>query len=404
VGNRSFSVDRERTPTRSQPDAMAEIRVLSLVEANFVTGPAKSLMEFAAISGTPGEGLPSIRNVVAAFQRGSSGRTFLQSAKSAGLEVNVIQERFAFDPGVIPQLREIIKKERPHIIQSMNFKSHFLVRLLGLHRDCKWVALHHGYTWTNLKNTLYNQLDRWSLRKADMVVTVCVPFARELESFGVRPDRLLVQHNSIRPFSPASHQVVAELKSSLGIPEEAITLISVGRLSKEKGHIDLITAMTKVKADFKGSQTLRLVIVGDGPERPAIEDKVRELSLSDTVIFAGFQSEVSPYYQIADVAVLPSHSEGSPYALLEAMAAGVPMVATAVGGVPEIATNGENALLVNRESPVQLAAGILELVGNAQLRQKVSVAGKERVRFYDPKTYRRNMVELYRRVLLSTAR
>ena len=103
--------------------------------------------------------------------------------------------------------------------------------------------------------------------------------------------------------------------------------------------------MARVRADYKAGHPLRLVIVGDGPERPAIEKRVKELALSDVVITAGFQSNVAPYYQIADIAVLPSHSEGSPDALLEAMSAGVPIVATTVGGVPEIATDGEDALL-----------------------------------------------------------
>jgi glycosyltransferase involved in cell wall biosynthesis len=285
----------------------------------------------------------------------------------------------------------------------MNFKSHFLVRLLGLHRSCKWVAFHHGYTWTDFKNSLYNQLDRWSLRKADAVVTVCSPFARELEKFGVHRDRLVVQHNSIRPFVPVSQEEAAQLKAALEIPENAITLLSVGRLSKEKGHIDLIDAMARVLADYKAGNPLRLVIVGDGPERPAIEKRVKELALSNVVITAGFQSNIAPYYQIADIAVLPSHSEGSPYALLEAMSAGVPIVATTVGGVPEIATDGENALLVQRQNPAGLAARILDLISNAQLRERLSAAGKERVRHYDPQTYRRNMVELYRRVLSSPA-
>ena len=192
--------------TFPQGEGTGEIRVLSLVEATFVTGPAKSLMEFAAVSATPGEGLPTVKNVVATFQRPSGGTTFLQSAKSAGLEVDVIREGFAFDPGVVRQIREVVAKQRPHIIQSMNFKSHFLVRLLGLQRSCKWIAFHHGYTWTDFKNSLYNQLDRWSLRKADAVVTVCAPFARELEKFGVHRDRLVVQHNSIRPFVPVSQE------------------------------------------------------------------------------------------------------------------------------------------------------------------------------------------------------
>jgi len=411
LGDRSISVDQERARGSSSAvtwspkgDSTGEIRVLSLVEATFVTGPAKSLMEFAAIAANPGEGLPSVRNAIATFQRPSSGTTFLQSAKSAGLEVEVIREGFAFDPGVIRQIREVIAKQRPHIIQSMNFKSHFLVRLLGLQQNCKWIGFHHGYTWTDFKNSLYNQLDRWSLRKADAVVTVCAPFARELEEFGVRPERLVIQHNSIGPFVPVPQEEATKLRITLGIPENAITLLSVGRLSKEKGHIDLIEAIAKARSGYKGERLLRLVIVGDGPERPAIEKRVKELALSDVVISAGFQANVAPYYQIADIAVLPSHSEGSPYALLEAMSAGVPIVATTVGGVPEIATDGENALLVQRQNPGELAARILDLISNSQFRERLSAAGKERVRHYDPESYRRNMVDLYQRVLSSPAK
>ena len=135
-------------------------------------------------------------------------------------------------------------------------------------------------------------------------------------------------------------------------------MISVGRLSQEKGHIDLIDAMARVQASFKDGRPLRLVIVGDGPERLAIDGRIKELGLGDVVISAGFQSEVAPFYQIAHVAVLPSHSEGSPYALLEAMAAGVPVVATTVGGVPEIATHDKTALLVSRNNPTELAASV----------------------------------------------
>jgi glycosyltransferase involved in cell wall biosynthesis len=313
------------------------------------------------------------------------------------LDVSLVHERFAFDPRVIPQLRSVIAEKKPDIIQSMNFKSHFLVRLLGLGRARKWVAFHHGYTWTDLKNSAYNQLDRWSLRGADAVVTVCIPFARELESLGVEKDRLTVQHNSIRPFVPSPEGEVKELEMKLGLKPGDFTLISVGRLSREKGHADLIEAMAPVRASAK--RPVRLVIVGDGPERAALQAKVAALKLEQSVTFAGFQSEVTPYYQIADIAVLPSHSEGSPYALLEAMAAGVPALATSVGGVPEIAKDNETGFLVERENPDRLATRILELMEDQAARQRVSRAARERVDEYRPETYRTNLTQLYLRVL-----
>jgi len=410
LSDKSFSVAGESNPVSMDAEVLpawqdsGTIKVLSLVEATFVTGPAKSLMEFAAISAQATPEFPSVNNVVVTFQRPSSGTTFLESAGRAGLEVNVIREGFAFDPRIVPELRRVIAHHRPHIIQSMNFKSHFLMRLLGIQKRYKWIAFHHGYTWTDLKNSAYNQLDRWSLKKADAVVTVCAPFAKELEAFGVCPERIVVQHNSIRPFSPAPQEQVSQLRLKLGIPDNALVLISVGRLSREKGHIDLIDAMAEAQASFKNSPPLRLVIVGDGPERLAIDERIKERGLSDVVISAGFQSEVAPYYQIADIAVLPSHSEGSPYALLEAMAAGVAVVATTVGGVPEIATHDKTALLVSRNNPTELAASILELLKSSQLRERLSAAARERVLDYDPETYRLNMTELYRRVLSKPAK
>ncbi|MGE5111575.1 MAG: glycosyltransferase [Acidobacteriaceae bacterium] len=386
------------------PDLPETIRALSLVEATFVTGPAKSLIEFAAASSAADDDLPSVRNAVITFQRPSSENAFLESAERAGLKVDIIRERFAFDPGIIPQLRKAVREQQPEIIQSMNFKSHFLVRLLGLQRGRKWIAFHHGYTRTDLKNTLYNQLDRWSLRKADAVVTVCKPFAKELQQCGVAAERLVVQHNSIRPFVPATREQVERCRATLGLPPDAVVLLSVGRLSREKGHVDLIDAMAVVCRSAKLPRPLRLVIVGEGPERSAIEQRIAELKLREVVVLAGFQSEVAPYYQLAEIAVLPSHSEGSPYALLEAMAAGVAVAATSVGGVPEIAADGETAILANARQPAELAARILQLVQDPQLRERLGRAAQRRVKDFDPASYRRNMIELYKNVLSRPAR
>ncbi len=401
VGERSISVEQEPNRKMSNPvshwPVSKPIRVLSLVEATFVTGPAKSLMEFAATSSVPVTELPCVENSVVTFQREGAGTEFVTRARDWGLDVSLVQERFAFDPRVMAQLRSVIAKKKPDIIQSMNFKSHFLVRLLGLGKGRKWVAFHHGYTWTDLKNSAYNQLDRWSLRKADAVVTVCIPFARELENFGVKAERLTVQHNSIRPFVARGEDRVRELRAKLGLKSDDFTLICVGRLSREKGHADLIEGMAEVRAAAKCP--VRLVIVGDGPERAALQSRVAALKLEQSVTFAGFQSDVAPYYQIADLAVLPSHSEGSPYALLEAMAAGVPVLATSVGGVPEIVKDNETGFLVEPERPEGLGGRILELMADEAIRQKVSRAAKERVKHYSPESYRRNVTQLYLRVL-----
>ena len=115
-------------------------------------------------------------------------------------------------------------------------------------------------------------------------------------------------------------------------------ILIVGRLSREKDHLSLLRALSQlaVVRGGEGAAIAHLLIVGEGPERARIEAAIRHLGLSEMVTLTGQVPSAEPYYGIADLAVLSSLSEGSPNALLEAMAARVPVVATAVGGIPEI--------------------------------------------------------------------
>jgi glycosyltransferase involved in cell wall biosynthesis len=139
--------------------------------------------------------------------------------------------------------------------------------------------------------------------------------------------------------------------------------------------------------ELAGDLPLRLVLVGEGPERPRIEELCRELNLTDFVTLAGQQDDINPYYGIADVFLLPSHSEGCPNVLLEAMAAGVPVVATAVGGVPEVATNGKDAILVKKCDRDGLALATFELLRNWQLRERLVSCAREIVSRKSPGAY-----------------
>ncbi len=147
-------------------------------------------------------------------------------------------------------------------------------------------------------------------------------------------------------------------------PETRVVL-SVGRLSKEKGHATLIRAMAELPP--MSSDQVRLIIVGDGPERAPLISHCARLDLSGIVRFVGYRRDVAPYYAIADVFVLPSFSEGSPNVLLEAMDGGVPIVATAVGGIPEMIHDREQGLLVPAGDAPAIARAIAALLNDAEL-------------------------------------
>jgi glycosyltransferase involved in cell wall biosynthesis len=142
-----------------------------------------------------------------------------------------------------------------------------------------------------------------------------------------------------------------------------------------------------------------MVLVGDGPEREALIALARNKGVALTM--AGQISDVAPYFAAADVFVLPSHSEGSPNVLLEAMAAGLPVVATAVGGVPDTVTDGEQALLVPAAQPQAMADAIRRLLTDGNLALRLGTSARERATAqFSPEARVRRIAEIYRRVTM----
>lgn len=381
----------------SQPrDKARTIRVLDFMEATWVGGPAKNLIEFARQDDQADFTSPRVLIQVATFERGASeSNEFVRSCRAAGIPVHIIRERFAFDPAVVRAVSRLIETYDPDIVQTHSVKSHFLMRLTGAYRRCRWVAFHHGYTLTNLKMRLYNQLDRWSLPCARKVVTVCRPFASELSRIGVPPERITTQHNAVRPFSRPQNEELTKMREALRIPNHAQILLTVGRLSREKGQADLIKAVAQLRRRHP-ERMLRLILVGDGPDQAKLDALARHFQVRDCIIFAGHQANVAPYYSLADIMILPSWTEGSPNVLLEAMAAGLPIVATAVGGIPEIVSPTGAALLVERKQPALLAYRIAEILCNADLRRELSTAAQSTAAAYSPKRYCGSMLDVYR--------
>jgi glycosyltransferase involved in cell wall biosynthesis len=191
---------------------------------------------------------------------------------------------------------------------------------------------------------------------------------------------------------------VLSLKENLGISAGERVILAVGRLSKEKAHIDLIAAF-KQFCETNPNSKARLVIVGEGPERERLSSAAQRSGCGKRISLVGQASDVRPFYALADMLVLPSHSEGSPNVLLEAMAALVPIVATAVGGVPEIVTNNEHVLLVSPKDPAALAAAILRLHDPELTRRLITNASALVSKQFSPEAYARSLVSFYREVI-----
>jgi glycosyltransferase involved in cell wall biosynthesis len=175
-------------------------------------------------------------------------------------------------------------------------------------------------------------------------------------------------------------------------------LLSVGRFSREKAQADLIAAMQCLTRQHP-ELPIQLIILGEGPEEQAIKRAIGAAGLGERVRMPGHVREVQRYYDVADAVVIPSWSEGSPNVLLEAMAAGVPVVATSVGGIPEIVSDGESALLVAPRAPEEMARAIHKLLTTPPLAAALVDNARELVRTrHSPDSRAEALVQIYARV------
>jgi len=349
-----------------------QIRLLAIIEASTISGPAKNLLQFAELARAPRDG-PGVEVEIAVFQRPDASTVLIEAARRQSLPVHIIAESSRFDRSVLPALSKLVRDLAPDLVQTHAVKSHFIVRKAGLHRALPWIAFHHGYTTPDLRVRLYNQLDWWSLRGARQVITVSKPFRQDLIRKGVAPDRIAVVHNAIAPdWGTAYRQPAAAraLRAGLGIASTAKVILLVGRLSAEKDHLTLLSALAELRRSGAVPEA-HVLLVGEGPERPHIEQEMRSLGIDGAVTLTGQMPSAEPYYGIADAAVLSSLSEGSPNALLEAMAAGVPVVATRVGGIPEIVCDGESALLIEPRDRGGMARALEKVLGDRELADRL---------------------------------
>lgn len=370
------------------------LHVVAMVEeASAVSGTGKPVLEFARQAASQELGSPRVDVTILTFIR-TRENEFIAAARAEGFRLEIIRENGRFDWAVIRQLQSAIHRCEPDVIWTNSVKSHFLVRLAGLNRKARWVAFHHGYTNTNWVDRIYSQFDRWSLHGAFRVITVCQAFANLIQRRnGVAFQRIRIQHVPVRPWPPVPMDEVAGLRHALGLEKEYVFL-AVGRLSKEKGHADFIRGLAQLRRMEPGL-SFRALIVGDGPERPDLERLCSTLNLTNVIQFLGYQKRIQPYYELADIFVLSSHSEGTPNVLLEAMASGTPIVCTAVGGIPELARNCIEVLMVPPKNPELLARAILDVIQDPTLSAQLIRAAHRIVANHSPEQFFRSICSVF---------
>jgi glycosyltransferase involved in cell wall biosynthesis len=189
----------------------------------------------------------------------------------------------------------------------------------------------------------------------------------------------------------------ASLRGELGLPVDRKLIGLVGRVSHQKGADTLLAAAPAIRAAHPDAE---FVIVGDGPEMPALRQQIDSANLGAVCHLPGAREDAQRFYPLFDVLALPSRWEGLPYTLLEAMAAGVPVVASSVGGNSEVLITGVNGLLVPQQDPARLSEAIVQILDDSDLARSLGSAARETVRSdYSLDEMMRRTAELYEELL-----
>lgn len=236
------------------------------------------------------------------------------------------------------------------------------------------VMISHEHGWAFEGKPLRVLLDRCVVARGDAILAVSEHDRRKMIEVERLPPALVrVLPNGIE--TPAAGD--PETRRKLGVEDDVALVGAVGRLVPEKAHADLIKAMALLRGE---SRRVRCVIIGDGPELRALTELTQSLRISDDVQLLGARDDVLDLISALDVAVICSRHEGSPLAVLEYMAVGVPIVATAVGGIPELIDDGVHGVLVEQGRPPALAGAIARLLDDEALAKRLGEQAQQRQR------------------------
>lgn len=323
-------------------EATVPIRVLELRSVRGTGGgPEKTIILGALMSD------PRRYHVTVCYLRDQRDGVFGvdQRAAQAGVDYVEVTEKHSFDLGVWPQLRRLIRERQIDLVHSHDYKTNLLALLLSRTAGVTALSTVHGWTGHSLRERWgYYPADKRVLARFPRVVAVSSEIRRELIRCGADPAHVTTVLNGIdhRRFRRDPTRVAAA-RAALGAQANDIVIGAVGRLEPQKRFDLLLDAFSVFGERFPRA---RLFIVGDGSSRHALDAQIRAMKLGDRCRLVGHLDDVVPAYHAFDLLIQSSDYEGTPNAVLEAMAFEVPIVATAAGGTAEIVRDGIDGRIV----------------------------------------------------------
>jgi glycosyltransferase involved in cell wall biosynthesis len=272
--------------------------------------------------------------------------------------------------GEYHHLRSLVARLGPHLVHTHGYRSDVIGGVVARAHHVPAVSTVHGFTGGGLRNRLYEWIQRQALKRADAVMAVSKPLAQELAGAGIPRERIHCVPNAFTAGGPTLTRSAA--REHLGVPPDALVAGWVGRLSREKGADVMLDALSHSDVPW------RLSIIGDGAERDSLRTQAATLGLEDRITWHGLIDNAGSLFSAFDAFVLSSRTEGTPITLFEAMQAGVPVVATCVGGVPDVVSSS-HAILVPPDQPEMLAHALDDVASDRPAAARRALLASERL-------------------------
>jgi glycosyltransferase involved in cell wall biosynthesis len=369
------------------PESERRVKVLRVIARLNMGGPALHVAYLT--EGLMKRGYDTTL-VAGSLARGEDSMAFVADARGVeivridelGREISPLRDLMA-----TIKLARLIRKERPQILHTHTAKAgtvgRVAARLAGSRRPPIVVHTFHGHVLRGyfgpVRSLFFRLLERWLAAGTTALIAVSPQVRDDLVALGVAPrERFVVIRLGIELDERVAPEQNgrAESRRYLGIPGDRFAVGWIGRMTAVKRTDDVLVAFKRLRDSGVDAM---LCMVGDGPERLQLEQRAHELGVARDTVFLGYQEDVAPFYAAFDALVLPSGNEGTPVTVIEALAAERPVVATRVGGVPDVVRDGEDGFLVEAGATDDLADRLERLARDPALRARMGKQGRERV-------------------------
>jgi glycosyltransferase involved in cell wall biosynthesis len=370
-----------------RPDTEKPLRLLLVVDSLEVGGAERHVVDLAAALRRKGHEVEVACSVAGGLA---------ERLQEAGVPFRPLTDRLVkrrVSPAYARGVRRLIRVKTFDLVHAHIYASAVAAAIATRKTGPQLVITEH--TEASWQTWWTRRVSRWAHGRASHTIAVSTPIRRRLiEKDRVPPDRVSLIPNAVVPAPDDPPDLSGVLPD--GWPEGPLVGV-VARLQPEKGVATFLEAAARVS---RFSPETRFLVAGDGPLCEELQGLAERLGMEDRVLFLGYRSDARALMGLLDVLVVPSMTEGSPLIVLEAMAAGVPVVASDVGGVPDQARHGEEGLLVPPGDPEALAGAMGELLRDPKRARRLGAAGRRRTENgFSHETLVRRIEGVYRAVL-----